>query len=48
MCSKGNIVSVNLACENLTGTISPTFSNLADLRDMYLNENLLVDQYRKA
>lgn len=48
MCSKQKILSVNLVRENLTGTISPTFANLTDLRNMYLNENRLVDQYQKA
>ena len=41
MCAAGKIVTVNLAKQNLTGTISPAFADLTDLRNLYLNDNKL-------
>ncbi|XP_027924665.1 receptor-like kinase TMK4 [Vigna unguiculata] len=41
VCAAGKIVTVNLAKQNLTGTISPAFANLTDLRNLYLNDNHL-------
>ncbi|QCE13059.1 leucine-rich repeat family protein [Vigna unguiculata] len=41
VCGAGKIVTVNLAKQNLTGTISPAFANLTDLRNLYLNDNHL-------
>ena len=41
VCAAGKIVTVNLAKQNLTGTISPAFANLTDLRNLYLNDNNL-------
>ncbi|KAK7379624.1 hypothetical protein VNO80_05088 [Phaseolus coccineus] len=40
-CAAGKIVTVNLVNQNLTGTISPAFANLTDLRNLYLNNNSL-------
>ncbi|XP_061350612.1 receptor-like kinase TMK4 [Gastrolobium bilobum] len=42
VCEGGNITTVNLAKQNLTGTISPAFANLTDLRNLFLNDNNLV------
>ncbi|XP_047162125.1 receptor-like kinase TMK4 [Vigna umbellata] len=41
VCATGKIVTMNLAKQNLTGTISPAFANLTDLRNLYLNDNHL-------
>ncbi|KAL2332621.1 hypothetical protein Fmac_013834 [Flemingia macrophylla] len=41
VCAEGKIITVNLAKQNLTGTISPAFANLTDLRNLYLNGNNL-------
>ncbi|CAJ1849988.1 unnamed protein product [Sphenostylis stenocarpa] len=41
VCAAGKIITVNLAKQNLTGTISPAFANLTDLRNLYLNNNNL-------
>ncbi|XP_020228132.2 receptor-like kinase TMK4 [Cajanus cajan] len=41
VCAEGKIITVNLAKQNLTGTISPTFANLTDLRNLYLSDNNL-------
>lgn len=41
VCSGGKIITVNLAKQNLTGTISPAFGNLTDLRNLYLGGNNL-------
>ncbi|XP_027336858.1 receptor-like kinase TMK4 [Abrus precatorius] len=42
VCAAGKIITVNLAKQNLTGTISPAFANLTDLRNLYLDHNNLV------
>ncbi|RDX68305.1 Receptor-like kinase TMK4, partial [Mucuna pruriens] len=42
VCAGGKIITVNLAKQNLTGTISPAFVNLTDLRNLFLNDNNLV------
>ncbi|TKY47809.1 Receptor kinase TMK4 [Spatholobus suberectus] len=42
VCSDGKVITVNLAKRNLTGTISPAFANLTDLRNLYLNDNNLI------
>ncbi|CAJ1849902.1 unnamed protein product [Sphenostylis stenocarpa] len=41
VCAAGKIITVNLAKQNLTGTISPAFANLTDLKNLYLNDNNL-------
>ncbi|KAG2406923.1 Receptor-like kinase [Vigna angularis] len=41
VCATGKIVTMNLAKQNLTGTISPAFANLTDLKNLYLNDNHL-------
>ncbi|KAG4995619.1 hypothetical protein JHK84_032588 [Glycine max] len=41
VCAGGKIITVNLAKQNLTGTISPAFANLTDLRNLFLNDNNL-------
>nr|KYP57000.1 putative receptor protein kinase TMK1 [Cajanus cajan] len=41
VCAEGKIITVNLAKQNLTGTISPAFANLTDLRNLYLSGNNL-------
>ncbi|XP_061369141.1 receptor-like kinase TMK4 [Gastrolobium bilobum] len=42
VCAGGKIITVNLAKQNLTGTISSAFANLTDLRNLFLNDNNLV------
>ncbi|TKY47806.1 Receptor kinase TMK4 [Spatholobus suberectus] len=42
LCAEGKIITVNLAKQNLTGTISPAFADLTDLRSLYLSNNSLV------
>ncbi|KAJ6757319.1 hypothetical protein OIU74_026546 [Salix koriyanagi] len=39
---KKNIVAVNLAKQQFTGIISPSFAKLSSLRSLYLNENNLT------
>ncbi|XP_058766966.1 receptor-like kinase TMK4 [Vicia villosa] len=41
VCSGGKIITVNLAKQNLNGTISLAFGNLTDLRNLYLDGNNL-------
>ncbi|XP_047162124.1 receptor-like kinase TMK4 [Vigna umbellata] len=41
VCATGKIVTMNLAKQNLAGTISPAFANLTDLRNLYLSDNHL-------
>ncbi|MED6120979.1 hypothetical protein PIB30_025756 [Stylosanthes scabra] len=41
--SQGKVRTVNLTNLNLNGTISPTFANLTDLRELYLGGNNLTD-----
>ncbi|KAL5542765.1 hypothetical protein UlMin_010475 [Ulmus minor] len=38
----GNVITVNLAKQHFTGTISPAFANLTMLKSLYLNENNLT------
>ncbi|KAK7306423.1 hypothetical protein VNO77_44362 [Canavalia gladiata] len=42
VCAGGKIITVNLGKQNLTGTISPAFANLTDLKNLYLDNNNLV------
>ncbi|XP_016194745.1 receptor-like kinase TMK4 [Arachis ipaensis] len=41
VCVENKIRTLNLTKQNLTGTISPAFTNLTDLRELYLSGNNL-------
>ncbi|KAI3472714.1 hypothetical protein Pfo_028074 [Paulownia fortunei] len=41
-CEKGSVTIINFGKQNWTGTISPAFANLTNLKSLFLNDNELV------